>query len=155
MSLKRSDDQVWIESNLGNFCRLGAGLTHLEEKWKTALLETPNIYSPVCGREILYHTGELEFEGYWIPGNPAMDILISKHLKRGNDAKVTLIVANRQNAMEGSSSILAHRVTGYVCLENPGTGEGPMGSRIKGKIVYGTAPQQGVFNEEYKQFSPI
>ncbi len=149
--IKKSDDLVWVKSDFGEqYLPLGAGITKLEEKYQTALLETPNINSSLCRREILYHTGQLEFEGIRLHDD-AQNILLSKRLTRGSDAKVTLIIANRMDVLS-ETMIQARKVTGFVCIENPGTGEGCFGSKIKGKIVYAEMPVRGVFNEEHQVF---
>lgn len=149
--IKKSDDRVWVYSSVAKkYYLLGAGITHLEEVYKTALLETPNIYSPLCKREILYHTGQLEFEGIQTD-DPALTLLRSFRMKRGNDARITIIVANRNDVLNGTF-LKARRINGYVCLENVGTGEGIFGSKIKGKIVYADAPEEGIFDEESQLF---
>ncbi len=149
--IKKSDDRVWIYNELADqYYLLGAGLTNLEEVYKTALLETPNINSPLCKREILYHTGQLEFEGFRTD-DLAQDLLLSRHLKRGNDALITFVIANRKDIVFGKV-LKARRIQGYVCIENPGTGEGVLGSRIKGKILYAQAPEEGFFDEEASTF---
>ncbi len=149
--IKKSDDRVWVYNEYaGDYYLLGAGLTRLEEVCKTALLETPNINSPLCKREILYHTGQLEFEGFRTE-DPALDILLSCHMKRGENALVTFVIVNRKDVFMDSIAN-ARKIKGYVCIENPGTGEGIYGSRVKGKIVYADAPQEGMFDEESKIF---
>lgn len=148
--IRRSDDRVWIaEPNTTSYYLLGEGITELHETCKTALLETPHIDTAVCTREILYHTAQIEFEGYRTR-DTAMRILRSKYLKRGKDALITLVIGNLHDA--GTTALQARRVKGYVCLENPGTGEGVMGSRVKGKIVYASEPEEGIFNEDTKEF---
>ncbi len=149
--IEKSDDRVWVYSDITKkYYLLGAGVTHLQEEYHTALLETPNINSPLCKREILYHTGQLEFEGFQV-NDDAMGILLARRMKRGNDAMVTIIIANRKDVLTGTFAY-ARRVRGYVCIENPGTGEGPMGSRIKGKIVYAETPEEGIFDESSQAF---
>ena len=150
--IKKSDDRVWVYNDLTKkYYLLGAGLTKLEEVCKTALLETPNINSALCKREILYHTGQLEFEGFRIK-DVAMETLLVRHMKRGNDAMVTFIIVNRKDLISGTVA-QARKIKGYVCIENPGTGEGPFGSRIKGKIVYAEPPERGVFDEATQDFA--
>lgn len=149
--IQKSDDRVWVYNEyLDEYYLLGAGLTRLEEVCKTALLETPNINSALCKREILYHTAQLEFEGIRT-NDPALSRLLSCYLKNGEDALVTFIIANRKG-IYFQSIVQARKVKGYVCIENPGTGEGVFGSQIKGKIVYAEPPVEGVFNEETKTF---
>ncbi len=151
--IKKNDNRVWLYSKIAKrYYLLGAGLTRLEEVCKTALLETPNIHSPLCKREILYHTGQLEFEGI-VTLDTAMDILLAAYMKRGNDALVPLIIASRQEAIS-NSFVRAKRLKGYICIENSGSGEGPLGSRIKGKIVYAETPEVGFFDETTQSFSP-
>lgn len=152
--MKYNDNRIWIRGTSGDFLLMSKGFTSLEERWKTALLETPNVFSAVCGREILYHTGQLEFEGIWGPADGAINLLYELKYKRGADAKVTLIVANRKEAMTGNGMLMARQVTGYVCVENPASGEGVMGSVIKGKIVYDSEPIRGIFDEIGKTFYP-
>lgn len=150
--IKKSDDRVWIYNELAEkYYQLGAGLTHLEEVCKTAILETPNINSTLCKREILYHTGQLEFEGFRTD-DLALDRLLSCYMQRGNDALVTFVIANR-NDVVFQKVVSARRIQGYVCIENPGTGEGVLGSRIKGKILYATTPEEGLFDEKLQTFS--
>lgn len=150
--IKKSDDRVWIYNELTEkYYLLGAGLTTLEERYKVALLETPNINSPLCKREILYHTGQLEFEGFRTD-DLAQDLLLSRHLKRGNDALITFAIANRKDVVF-NKVVKARKIQGYVCIENPGTGEGVLGSRIKGKILYTQLPEEGLFDEELQTFA--
>ncbi len=149
--IKKSDDRVWVYNEYTNdYYLLGAGLTRLEEVCKTALLETPNIDSPFCKREILYHIGQLEFEGFRTD-DPALNILLACYMKRGETARVTFVIVNRKDHIFDSVAN-ARKIEGYVCIENPGTGEGILGSRIKGKIVYADTPQEGMFDEENKFF---
>lgn len=152
--IKRSNDRVWILGNTGEYYQLGAGISNLREVCKTAILETPHIDSPVCSQEILYHTGHLEFEGFRIDGDYALNLLISRHMKRGKDAKITLIIGNSHDS-GGTNAFIARKITGYVCLENPGTGEGVFGSRIKGKIIYASEPIRGVYHEDRQLFSEL
>ncbi len=149
--IEKSDDRVWIYSNISKkYHLLGAGITSLRESYRSTLLETPNIHTGFCGREILYHTGQLEFDGFWVQ-DTAQEVLRSKALKRGVQELVTVIIANN-NGHLSDTYYDARRVRGYVCLENPGSGESPYGSRIKGKIVYAEAPEEGIFNESTQNF---
>lgn len=149
--IKKSNTLVWVKGTTEEqYYPLGAGITKLEENYRTALLETPNVNSSLCRREILYHTGQLEFEGIRLHDD-AQNLLLSKRLSRGSDARVTLVIANRMDAIS-ETMIEARKVTGSVCIENPGSGEGYFGSKIKGKIVYEEMPVKGVFNEEHNVF---
>ena len=149
--IKKNDDRIWIYNEFSKkYYLLGAGLTHMEEVYKTALLETPNINSPLCKREILYHTGQLEFEGFRTD-DMGQELLLSKHLKRGNDALITFVIANRKDVVV-HNVVKARKIQGYVSIENPGTGEGVLGSRIKGKILYAQMPEEGLFDEESQTF---
>lgn len=150
--IEKSNDRVWVYSDITKkYYLLGAGITNLKESYKATLLETPNVFSPFCGREILYYTGQLEFEGFRVEDD-AMEILQSKHLKKGTNGKVKLIITNRKDILT-NTFVKAKRVEGYVSMENPGTGEGPIGTRIKGKVVYAKEPVDGIFNESTMVFA--
>ena len=151
--VKRSNDRVWIQFPGSPFLLMAEGFTHLEEVCKTTFLETPRLNSPICTREILYHTAQLEFEGYRQSGNTLHLHIHSRYLTRGEDAKVTLIIGSRTDKLNGQA-MNARRVTGYLCLENPGSGEGILGSFFKGKIVFASVPEKGIFIETTKQFIP-
>ena len=149
--IKRSNDRVWIRFGTGPYYRMGQGFTHLQEACKTTLLETPHVNSPFCTHEILYHTAFLEFEGYRLSDNLIHKGLLERYLKRGEEAAVTVILGSSTDKMS-EEAILARRAEGYVCLENPGSGEGPFGTHFKGKIIFATEPEKGVFNETTQNF---
>ncbi len=150
--IQRSDTRIWMLIG-SKYYLMGAGLTKLQESCKTVLLETPQINSPLCGREVLYHTSQLEFEGFRDINDPVNQALVRFYMKRGQDAKVTLILGNRNDRQTGQT-MKAYRIIGYVCVENPGIGDGAMGSPIKGKIVFASAPEEGVFFEQEQIFIP-
>ena len=150
--MEKSNDRVWVYSDITKkYYILGAGITNLKEVYKATLLETPNVFSPFCGREILYHTGQLEFEGFRVEDD-ALGILLSKHLKQGKDGKVIVIYVNRNDVLQGTF-MKAKKIEGYVSMENPGSGEGPLGSKIKGKLVYSKEPREGIFDESTQVFA--
>ncbi len=152
--IEKNDDRVWLYSAAaGKYYLLAKGFTSLRETYRQALLETPNLFSPLCKREILYHTGQLEFEGFR-QNDVGLDILLSYCMKRGNEAEVTFLIGNRRDAY-GESFLPARKITGMVCIENPGTGEGTFGGKFKGKIIYTKAPISGVFDENTQQFAQI
>jgi len=151
--IKRSNDRIWIQFPESPFLLMAEGFTHLEEVCRTTFLETPHLDSPVCTREILYHTAHLEFAGYRLAGNTLHMHIHSRYLARGEDAKVTLILGSRTDRLTGQA-MNARRVTGYLCLENPGSGEGVMGSYFKGKIVFASAPEKGIYIEDTQMFIP-
>ena len=151
--IERNDNRVWLRLPNGTYYLVGEGITPRSERCETVLRETPRINRPVCEREILYHVPRLEFEGYRAPSDPANEYLVSRYLKRGDDTLVTLIIGNRNDKQVGQT-MKARRVTGHVCIENPGSGEGPFGSRIKGQIVYASQPEEGVYYEDQQRFIP-
>lgn len=151
--ITQSNDRIWIQFDYGSFHLMGPGFTHLEEVCKTTLLETPNIESPFCTQEILYHTAQLEFAGYRLPDNAVHRHMIERYLKRGSEAEVTLILGSRTDRLN-HQAMSARRVKGYLCLENPGSGEGPLGTFFKGKIVFSSTPERGLFDESTQQFIP-
>lgn len=151
--IERNDNRVWLCLPNGTYYLMGEGITSLRERCETVLLETPRINRSVCEQEILYHVPRLEFEGYRTPSDPANEYLVNRYLKRGNDTLVTLIIGNRNDKQVGQT-MKARRVTGHVCIENPGSGEGPFGSRIKGSIVYASQPEEGVYYEDQQIFIP-
>lgn len=146
--IEKSSLRVWISDRESEkYSLIGPGITSITETYKTAILETPNINSAVSGQEILYHVGQIEFSGIWVD-DYALSLLTSKRGKRGKDALVTLIlIYSHENYGPDSTFAVARKVRGYVCLENPGSGESPFGARIKGKIIFAGEPQQGVFDE--------
>lgn len=151
--IERNDNRVWLLLPIGKYYLMGAGLTKLQETCETVLLETPRVNGTVCEREILYHVPQLEFEGFRDPADPVNEYLISRYLKRGDDTKVTVIIGNRNDKQVGQT-LKARRMTGHICMENPGSGEGPFGSRIKGRIVYASQPEEGVYYEDQQIFIP-
>lgn len=151
--IQRSDARIWVQMANGTYRLMGAGLTSLRETCKTTLLETPHINSSLCSREILYHTSQLEFEGFRDPQDPVNQFLVNCYLKRGEAAKITMVIGNRNDKQTGQT-MRARRVSGYVCTENPGTGEGALGSPLRGKIVFASEPEEGVFFEEFQEFIP-
>ncbi|MBO5221661.1 MAG: hypothetical protein J6C26_05050 [Clostridia bacterium] len=151
--IQRSNDRIWINFTGDTYHRMGPGFTHVEEVCKTALLETPRLSSPLCAREILYHTAWLEFEGYRNGEDPVHRHLHELYMTRGEDAAVTLILGSRTDKLTGQA-MKARRVKGYVCLENPGSGEGPMGSFFKGKILFADLPEKGIYIETSQTFLP-
>ncbi len=152
--IEKSNDRVWLyDSYLKKYYLLGAGITNLKESYKTAVLETPNVFSPFCGREILYHTGQLEFEGVLV-SDPALEYLLSMDMKRGKDSLITFIIVSRKKMFaEGSTLCYGKRIEGAVCIENPGTGEGVFGSRFKGKILYTKTPEKVIFDEATQTYA--
>lgn len=152
--IEKTNDRVWIYSNLQKkYYPLAAGITHLKETYKCVTLETPNIQSAFCGREILYHTGQLEFEGFRVP-DYALDTLFSSDLKIGSASFIDLVITNRHDLFaQGSNYCYGKKIEGALILENPGTGEGPIGSRIKGKILYTKTPEWVLFDETTQTFA--
>ncbi len=149
--IEKSDDRVWIyAANINKYYLLGKGFTTLRESYRQALLETPNLFSPLCKREILYHTGQLEFEGYR-QDDTGLDLLLSYYMKRGGEAEITFVIGNRRDGY-GEHHLPARMITGAVCIENPGSGEGTFGGKFKGKIVYTSAPVRGLFDESTGTF---
>ena len=144
---------VWLRLPNGTFYPMKAGMTKLRERVATTLLETPNVNSPLRKREVLSHTAQLEFEGQRDRSDPVCEYLHGRYLKRGNDVLVTFIVYDEADKLTGNA-YLAHQQQGYICIEDPGSGTGILGSRIKGRIVYATAPQEGAFNVVLKRFTP-
>lgn len=149
--MTQSNDKVWVLLPNGSYYPMGAGISSLKEICKTALLETPHLGKSVCTREILYHTPQLEFEGFRIKEDPVNEYLVNRYLKTGDEAKIVLVIGNELDTLT-QNAVKARKITGYVCMENPGTGEGPIGSRIKGKIVYADQPTEGVFYETQRVF---
>ncbi|MBQ1272570.1 MAG: hypothetical protein IIY12_03640 [Clostridia bacterium] len=135
--ITKSNDRVWIYSTLHKrYYRLAAGLTQLKETYRSTVLETPNLQSGFCGQEVLYKSGQLEFEGYRVH-DFAMNTLIEKNLKRGTDGTVTLVITNRNDLFApGSNYCYGFKVEGVISFENPGSGVAPIGSPVKGKILY-------------------
>ncbi len=149
--IEKSDDRIWVKSRVSDrYYLLGKGFTSLREICKPVILETPNLFSPLCKREIVGQTGQLEFEGYR-RFDQAQDLLLSCYFRRGTDAQITFIIANRQDAY-GEAFIPARRIIGQVCIENKGTGEGVLGGKFKGRILYTTAPEKGTFDEQTHLF---
>ncbi|MBP3300637.1 MAG: hypothetical protein J6M34_03945 [Clostridia bacterium] len=152
--IKRSNDRVWIKfPENDNFYLMGEGFSHLEEVCKTVFLETPRIGSTLCAQEILYHVAYLEFEGYRDFSSSVHDLLYRRYMTRGKDAEVTLIIGNQEDNMTAGSTA-ARRVKGQVCLENPGTGEGPLGSFFKGTVRFTSQPEKGLYIIDEQAFFP-
>ena len=151
--IKRSNDRIWISFKGETFHLIGPGFTHVEEICKTTILETPNLNSPLCAREILSHTAWLEFEGYRNADNEVHRHLYDLYMTRGEDSAVTLILGSRTDKLTGGA-MKARRVKGYVYLENPGSGEGPVGSFFKGKILFAALPEKGIYVETSQTFIP-
>ena len=152
--IRTSNDRVWIKfPDLDGFYVMSAGFSHLKEICKTVFLETPRLQSSLCAREILYHIGYLEFEGYRDFSDSVHDLIYSKYMTRGKDAEVTLIIGNQKDNISGNGTA-ARRVTGQLCLENPGTGEGPLGSFFKGTVQFTSKPEKGLYIIDKQIFSP-
>ena len=152
--IKRSNDRVWIQfQSDSTFYPMTGGFSHLEEVCRPVLLETPRIDSSLCAREILYHTAYLEFEGYRDFNNAVHEKIYRKYMTRGSDATVTLIIGNQEDHISASGTA-ARRVTGQLCLENPGSGEGPLGTFFKGKIWFTSQPEKGLYIIEQQDFFP-
>ena len=151
--ITKINDRVWIYSTLHKrYYRLAAGITQMKESYRNTILETPNLQSGFCGQEILYKTGQLEFEGYRI-SDLAMDTLIGMNLKQGSDAKITLVITNRTDLFApGSNYCYGFKIEGVVSFENPGSGAAPIGSPIKGKILYTKTPERVLFDETTQTF---
>lgn len=150
--IERNDLRVWIRLSDGSYSPFEEGLTHLEEVCKTSVLETPQITSPFCRQEILHHRAHLEFAGFRDRKISAHSYIYDRYMCRGDDALITLILVNRKD--KNGISYAARRVEGYVILENPGSGEQIFGSYMRGRILYASLPEKGVFNVSTNTFFP-
>lgn len=152
--IKQNTTCVWLKWGNGSYCRMAAGITSLKIISRPVLLETTHLNSALRSREPLTYTAQVEFEGYRDRDDPVCEHLFNGFLKRGDDAKVTFVTYDNRD-VRFSGAFTATRQTGYLCMENPGSGEGYLGGKFKGKIVYATEPEKGAFNAETKQFTPF